>query len=130
MSTHSRKMIGKRLQQLRKRAGYRSAASFAAALGVKTNTYTTYEQGKASFSYERAWEMADLLGVSLDELGGREWPPGGARSLTGEERSLVDSFRAATPRERYALITTAEAFRDGGLAKNNQDSKGVEERRA
>ena len=125
-----RKQIGKHLQQLRKGLGFRSAKAFAKSVGINPGTYTSYEQGERSFTYETAWDIADALGCSLDELGGRKWPQGKSRALTGEEASLLDSYRAATPRERYALIATAEAFRDGGLAKNNQVSGKARERGA
>lgn len=72
-----RKRIGRQLQRLRKEAGYKSAAAFAKKIGIKTGTYTSYEQGEASFSYERAWDMADALHVTLDELGGRKSQAGG-----------------------------------------------------
>lgn len=72
MSTEDRKReIGKHLQMLRKRAGYKSAKAFAEAAGLNPGTYTSYEQGERSFTYETAWDMADVLRVSLDELGGR-----------------------------------------------------------
>ena len=81
-----RKMIGKHLQQIRKNAGFSSAKSFAEAIGFNPNTYTQYEQGLAGFNYEQAWKMADALHCSLDELGGREWPPGGKVAVYADER--------------------------------------------
>lgn len=85
-NTQRQKAIGRQLQTLRKKAGYKSAASFANVIGIKQGTYTSYEQGEASFSYERAWKMADALHCSLDELGGREWPPGGRVVVYADER--------------------------------------------
>ena len=32
-----------------------------------------YEQGVAGISYETMWDLADLYGVSLDDMGGREF---------------------------------------------------------
>lgn len=124
-----RKLIGDTLQKHRKAAGFKSAVAFAEYMGINPSTYTDWEQGRHMYSFEQAWSMADFFGVSLDELGGREWQTTIIVDLSGDERSLVDSYRAATPRERYALITTAEAFRDGGLAKNNPISI-TEEKRA
>ena len=60
------------LQALRKRAGFKSAAAFAEYAGISVGTYTDYEQGRISLSLERAWELADLLGCTLDELAGRD----------------------------------------------------------
>ena len=59
------------LQAMRKKAGYRSARVFAEHIGMNVATYTDYEQGRHSFTLEKAWEFADLLGCSLDELAGR-----------------------------------------------------------
>lgn len=61
------------LQKMRKRAGYKSAKAFADAMGISKDTYTGYEQGRISFTVEKAWEFADALGCSLDELAGRSW---------------------------------------------------------
>lgn len=69
-----RKQIGKNLQQRRKAAGFKSAKAFASYMGINPNTYTDYEQGKSCFSYEQAWEFADVLGCTLDEIGGRSAP--------------------------------------------------------
>jgi len=44
----------------------------AELIGVITNTITNYENGEGSVSYETAWALADLFGVPLNELGGRD----------------------------------------------------------
>lgn len=64
--------IGKSLQGKRKAAGYKSAAAFAEAMGFNVGTYTSWEQGARPFDFRSAWLMADALGCTLDELGGRE----------------------------------------------------------
>lgn len=67
----TRKELGKRLQRLRKAHGFKSAAAFAEYAGLSVTAYTEYEQGRNPISLERAWLIADALGCSLDELGGR-----------------------------------------------------------
>ena len=62
------------LQTMRKRAGFTSAEKFAVSIGMNVATYTDYEQGRRGFTLERAWEFADALHCTLDELAGREWP--------------------------------------------------------
>ena len=62
------------LQKVRKKAGYKSARAFAEAYGMNTSTYTDYEQGRHAFTLEQAWDFADFLGCTLDELAGREFP--------------------------------------------------------
>ena len=80
--------------------------------------YGSYERQEVGLSLEDACTIADAFNCSLDELAGRVWL--GAGEVDGERR-LVSLYRGATPRERNALISVAETFRDGGLAKNNPD---------
>lgn len=95
-----RKQIGKSLQKQRKAAGFKSAVAFARHMKINPNTYTDYEQGKSVFTYEQAWEFADALGCTLDEVGGRDAPePRYAdprqEALNGYYESMNDSGRGA-----------------------------------
>lgn len=47
-------------------------AEVAAAIGVSEATVANYEKGDGCVSYETAWALADLYGVPLCDLGGRE----------------------------------------------------------
>ena len=123
-------MIGKSLQAVRKAAGFKSAKAFAEHMNIETSRYTEYEQGRVSFSYETAWQLADALQCSMDELGGREWPPGGAPALSADERGLVDSYRKMDPPDRDKLRGVADTFviaseKDGASAGRNLDGAGV-----
>ena len=62
------------LQALRKAAGFKSARAFAEHIGMNLRTYTSYEQGEAVMSLEVAWNLANVLNCSLDELAGRTPP--------------------------------------------------------
>ena len=85
---------------------------------MKTSAYTEYEQGRRSFTYEQAWMMADALECSMDELGGREWPPGGQGApYAPEERALVDDYRRMEPEDRETITRTAHTFALAGEAK-------------
>lgn len=84
------------LQNLRKRAGYKSAKAFANKIGMNVYTYTNYEQGKANFTLAQAWEFADVLECSLDELAGRKWPPDDLASIDPRRRTLIESYDALT----------------------------------
>lgn len=103
---------------LRKNAGYKSAGAFAEALGVKSTTYYEYELGRATLSYELAWRIADVLGCSLDELGGRQFDPA---MPTSDESELVALYRSADERGRASVMAAAKhEARDGveaGLAR-------------
>ncbi|MBM6784444.1 helix-turn-helix transcriptional regulator [Enorma massiliensis] len=87
--------LGKRLRALRKRAGFRSAKAFAEFAGFTTTGYAEFEQGRSRLTYEKAWKIADALGISLDELGGREWPRSGV-SADPRRRAMIDSYDALT----------------------------------
>ena len=68
---------GKRtLQRLRREAGYRSAKEFAEALGIPGSTYARYERAgdgaDCGIPLPAAWQIADMLGCSIDLVVGRE----------------------------------------------------------
>lgn len=75
------------LQNIRKARGFKSAKEFAAHIGMSGNTYTGHEQGKP-FDLEKAWEYADWLDCSLDELVGRERP---AKEYTDPRQAAINS---------------------------------------
>lgn len=75
MANPSKKEIGKCLQIIRKKRGYKSAREFAEKIGIPVSTYTGYEQGVRSLDYELAWKFADALNCTLDAIGGRVPPP-------------------------------------------------------
>lgn len=82
-----------RLQEVRKKAGFKSARAFAEHIGMPVATYTDYEQGRRSFTLEKALEFADALGCSLDELAGREVTPEMKRN-SREVQALLDMRNA------------------------------------
>ena len=117
-----------RLQELRKRAGFQSAVAFAEHYGINAGTYTNYEQGKRNLTLEKAWEFADLLGCSLDELAGRQWPPEGASAPADPMREeLVRCYDASTAENRHSLVVAARnaALASGEAAERGADTEGV-----
>lgn len=84
------------LKNLRKKAGYKSAKAFAERIGMNVYTYTNYEQGKANFTLAQAWEFADVLECSLDELAGRRWPPDDLTTMDPRRRTMIESYDALT----------------------------------
>lgn len=104
-----KKVLGKRLRNLRKRAGFRSAQAFAEELGLKPTSYAEYEQGRSRLSYENAWKIADALHISLDELGGRTWPPGMAADAG--ESQLLEAYRDLNEEGRDAAVNVVAGMR-------------------
>lgn len=117
-----------RLQELRKRAGFQSAVAFAEHYGINAGTYTNYEQGKRNLTLEKAWEFADLLGCSLDELAGRQWPPEGTAAPADPMREeLVRCYDASTAENRHSLVVAARnaALASGEAAERGADTEGM-----
>lgn len=90
------------LLELRKAAGYKNASDFAEAHEIPSSTYARYESNPDKIPMERAWQLADALGTTIDVVVGREAPdPAAARGevqleydgLTPEARALMDEFR-------------------------------------
>ena len=90
------------LLELRKAAGYRNANDFAEAHKIPASTYARYESNPDKIPMDRAWQLADILGTTIDAIVGRKAPaPGTARGevqleydgLTPEARALMDEFR-------------------------------------
>lgn len=116
-SSDLRKCIGAHLQKSRKAAGFKSANAFADYVGINRNTYTDYEQGRGSLSYERAWQFADVLGVTLDALGGRISPgeESGGGSTDPYEHELIECYRESTSEGRVVILGNARGQRELAL---------------
>lgn len=61
------------LQRIRTERGFKSARAFAEHIGVSARSYTNHEQGISSPPLDVACIYADALGVTLDELAGRNF---------------------------------------------------------
>lgn len=67
-----RERIAGKLRAHRAESGM-SQAKAAERVGSEKDAIGRYERGVASPSIETMWDMADMYGVSLDELVGREF---------------------------------------------------------
>ena len=61
------------LKQFRTAAGLTQPA-VAAALGISRSAVAMYESGSREPELSLLWQLADLYGISLDELAGRQHP--------------------------------------------------------
>ena len=102
------KGIGKNLQATRKSAGFKSAKAFAESVGMSASAYTEYEQGRRSFTYEQAWQFADALGCTLDEVGGRTPPP--REYDDPRQKQLNDCYEAMNESGRALLAESAKSI--------------------
>ena len=102
------------LQAMRKRAGYKSARSFALHMDISVGTYTDYEQGRRSLTLEKAWEFADALDCTLDELAGRK-PPDVAYD-DPYQQELNDCWEQSSDDGRRTIISVARSVRQRGDA--------------
>ena len=93
-----------RLQEIRRRAGFKSASSFAEHIGMSPSTYTKYEQGNTKMTLAMAWRFADELGCTIDEIAGREPPEA---SLTDDEWDVVDGYRTADESQKRRMLVAA-----------------------
>ena len=115
---NDRKSIGKSLQKKRKEAGFKSARAFSEYMNIPVSKYTPYEQGQRGFSYEQAWEFADALGCTMDELGGREWPQPAVADMPPDEQELVDCYRSVDGERKDRLLKNA---RDAALVAKKDE---------
>ena len=108
MEAIDRKQIGKHLQMMRKRAGFKSARAFAESIGIEPTAYFEYEQGRSSFSFERAWQFADALGCTLDELGGRPTPK--CHYSDPRQTALNGHYEHLNDASKTALVDFAKSY--------------------
>lgn len=108
MEDDIRETVTQNMKSKRKEAGFSSAKSFAEAIGISPSRYTEYEQGRVPLPYEVAWLAADVLKCSMDELGGRKWPPDGD-TATPEEAELARIYRDVNADGQRAMMTNARA---------------------
>ena len=125
--------IGKARSLYGKKLGRKITQDEAAQMfKIASSTYKRWEQGVGKLNGEILCMIADKYGVSVDYLICRTndptpYPPVGTLPrVNRDEQQLIKAFRDCTPREKDALLNTAEAMADNGKAKNMEDS-GAEE---
>lgn len=97
-----------RLQEIRKARGFKSAKAFAEHIGMSTRTYTNYEQGVTALSLEKAWEFADALDCSLDDLAGRKRP---RKNFTDpRQEALNGHYESLNDKSKTALVDFAKSY--------------------
>ena len=84
-------------------------------LGISSSVYSRYETGNRMPPLDMFEKMADVFGVSCDELLGRNTVTGVV--LTEYERDLVEAFRSADMRAREDAARLLSDHPDTGRVK-------------
>ena len=107
-----RKRIGESIKARRKLAGFKSAESLAKIIGISTSRYYEYESGRVALPFDIAWQIAEALGCSLDELGGRDFAPTALPRPYDDPRqaSINAAFEVMNDRGRDMLAGVADSF--------------------
>ena len=100
-----------RLMELRKQAGYRSRDDFAEKLGVNKYTYKSWETGKTMMSLEQAFDVADVLGCSLDELIVQPKPQKRSPYTDPGQEQLNSSYESMNDDGREMLVNVAKSLK-------------------
>lgn len=123
-----KKDLGVRVRTLRTSAGFKSRDALSEATGLPVAIISEVEQGRTRLSYENAWKIADALHISLDELGGRTWPPGMAADAG--ESQLLEAYRDLNEEGRDAAVNVVAGMRLAYPPQADQPCLGEEEARA
>ena len=100
-----------KMKDLRKSKGL-SQEEMAAMLSIPVRTYGSYERGERPLSINVGAQIADILGVTLDELMDRDRKPS-AIALDWDERAFVRLFRQLDDQQRSRVI---DEMRDYAIA--------------
>lgn len=104
--------FGTRIREMRRQCGLTQQA-VAERLQVHRTTYTKYETGCVAPDQQSLLRMAEMFGVTVDALLGRELSlantEGGQMELTAEERVLVQMFRQLNAAEQQNVVKRVRA---------------------
>lgn len=95
MTTQKEELFQERLRKYREAAGYESAKDFAMELGIPYSSYMAYENKKREPKYNVLMEIADKLGVPIDELLGYV-PQNNANRIINQYRAIGASVSKNT----------------------------------
>ena len=114
------------LRQLREDAGYPTACAFAQALGASKTTSSRYEKDPARIPLPAAWKIADILGVTIDEVVGRSRANARSKneaqsfydSVSDESRTLIDGYFSLIELRERSLLPTSWGTRQSASQRS------------
>lgn len=83
------------LQEMRRAAGFKSSKDFAESMGLAAPTYARYEQSPEKIPLDKAWQLADRFGCSIDAVVGRA-PVDDVQALRGPVQKAYDALSPAS----------------------------------
>lgn len=101
--------LPERLKELRDARGL-TQTRVAELLGVGLRVYHRWESGHAMPHFDTVVKLADVLGVSLDELAGRKEANGEARIHNHELHQLYQRADQLSDEEQRALIVLLDSL--------------------
>lgn len=138
-------LFQERLRKYREAAGYESAKDFAMELGIPYSSYMAYENKKREPKYDVLMEIADKLGITVDELLGYV-PHNNANRIFNQYRAIGASvsksitdkgFIVRVGHNRYWIESEADlaivydkAMKDEVLTKDIKQMKAIALERA
>lgn len=123
MNRDDRSAFALQLRTLRK-AAHLTQGDVAEKLNIHRTAYTKYETDRANPDKTCLLTLADLFGVSVDELLGKEAPPTVVElqdatdsvavvELTPREQELLVAFRRLTKRQQDELLQSGSDMAQG-----------------
>lgn len=105
-------MMNLQLKRLRKQAGFKTQGDLAAALEIPERRYASWERGEVAMSLEQAIMVCEILGCTLDELAGRDWPKSTAKKpKEDKQKSSLDQFYTSmNDAGRATLLSIAKSL--------------------
>lgn len=98
-------MMQLELQAIRK-SRHLTQKQLGDAVGVSMRKVSGWERLETEISLTDAARVADVLGCTLDELAGREFP--GTTALSTDERDLIGLYRDANSQGQATIMGVAQ----------------------
>ena len=113
--------MGNNLKALRV-ASKKTQTQVARDLGIKVDTYRSWEQGKRNPTGQMGIRLAEYFGVSTDTVFGSPFAEPVAPRLATDEEELIELYRRLNVESRLAVRTVAYAL---GINQLSSQSQGV-----
>jgi len=109
--------FGERLHDLRQRAGL-SQREVAEKLGMSQRAYSHWERHPVALRPEQLWQLAQVLGVSLDELIAGEQMAARKRGPKSQLEQRMEAIAKLPRSTRQRIMAVLDAF----IAQHNATS--------